>query len=129
MCVVCVFGGGQRRKEGDHHLGILSLSGLFFSLCLIRSFIHKGCSSHVCKESFLIQCAILKNVSMACNYVLSRHLQIMITKHFSLLIALTQVLGITLSPGRGEKRLCRTSNDNRMTSQVCLKEAPSEFSS
>ena len=81
------------------------------------------------QEGFCFQCGILKNVSMSCNRVLSRHLKIMITKHCSLFIALTRVLGITLSQGRGGKRLCRTSSDNRMTSQVCLREAPSELGS
>lgn len=123
-----VFFWGDTGVQRDY-LGVSSLGELSFSSCLKISFLHKGYSGHVCKERFLFQCGILKNVSMACNCVLSRHLKIMITKHFSLLIALTRVLGITLSQGRGERKLCRTSSDNRMTSQVCLKEAPSEFGS
>lgn len=81
------------------------------------------------QEDFCFQCGILKSVSTAYNCVLSRHLEIMITKHFSLFAALTRVPGITLSQGRGGKRLCRTSSDNGMTSQVCLREAPGELGS
>jgi hypothetical protein len=45
------------------------------------------------------------------------------------LTALTLILGITLSQGRGEKRLCRTDSDNKVMSQMCLTEVSSGFSS
>lgn len=114
--------------EGNQERPLRSFKSFWtvFSFMFKKKFMRYA--AHVYKQDFLFQCGIL-NVSMACNCVLSRHLKIMITKHFSLLTALTRVLGITLSQGRGEKRLCRTSSDNRMTSQVCLKEAPSEFGS
>jgi hypothetical protein len=38
--------------------------------------------------------------------------KVMTTKHFPLFNALTWVLGITLSQGRSEKRLCRTDSDD-----------------
>lgn len=55
--------------------------------------------------------------------------KITVTKHFPVLTALTWILGITLSQGRGEKRLCRTDSDNKVMSQMCLIEVSSEFSS
>lgn len=70
------------------NLGVSNLSGLSLSSYL-KSFVPKGVSGHVCKEDFLFQVEILKTVSVGYNCVLSRHLKIIITKHLSLLIALT----------------------------------------
>lgn len=84
MCV-CV----QRERREDQERPLRSFKSFWIVFLLEFKKKFMGYEGHVCKDNFLFQCGILKNVSTACNCVLSRHLKIMITKHFSLLIALT----------------------------------------